>query len=107
MLNIFSSLETAVSARAGSRLGACPPGRAGTVDQSSMGVMARPRPRAVSSAGVFGHGRTAAFQGTAAGLTGHSQPSGLQRNCEKYVHTTRATAASGGAPGLQPRRDPV
>jgi hypothetical protein len=107
MLNILSSLETAVSARAGSSLGACLPGRVGTVDQGSTGVMVRPRPRAVSPAGVFGHGRTAAFQGTAAGRSGHSQPSGQQNNCEKYVHTTRITAPSGGAPGLQPRRDPV
>jgi hypothetical protein len=108
MLNIFSSLETAAGARAGSGLGACLPGRVGTVDLSSTGVMARPRPRAVSPADVLGHGnshgRTAAFQGTAAG---QGQPFGLQNNCEKYALTTRIAAASGGASGPHPARDPV
>ena len=110
MLNIFSSLETAAGARAGSGLGACLPGRVGTVDPSSRVVMARPRPRAVSPAGVYGYSysysysRTAAFQGTSAG---QGQPFGLQNNCEKYVLTTRIAAASGGASGPHPARDPV
>ena len=106
MLNIFSSLETAAGACAGSGLGACLPSRVGTVDPSSTGVMARPRPRAVSPAGVYGHfdGRTAAFQSTSAG---QGQPFGLQNNCEKYALTTRIAAASGGASGPHPARDPV
>jgi len=104
MLNIFSSLETAAGARAGSGLGACLPGRVGTVDPSSRVVMARPRPRAVSPAGVYGHSHTAAFQGTSAG---QGQPFGLQNNCEKYALTTRIAAASGGASGPHPARDPV
>ena len=104
MLNIFSSLETAAGARAGSGLGACLPGRVGTVDPSSRVVMARPRPRAASPAGVYGHSRAAAFQGTSAG---QGQPFGLQNNCEKYALTTRIAAASGGASGPHPARDPV
>jgi len=106
MLNIFSSLETAAGARAGSGLGACLPSRVGTVDPSSRVVMARPRPRAVSPAGVYGHShsRTAPFQGTSAG---QGQPFGLQNNCEKYALTTRIAAASGGASGPHPARDPV
>jgi hypothetical protein len=104
MLNIFSSLETAAGARAGSGLGACLPGRVGTVDLSSTGVMARPRPRAASPADGHSHGRTAAFQGTAAG---QGQPFGLQNNCEKYALTTRIAAASGGTSGPHPARDPV
>jgi hypothetical protein len=106
MLNILSNPETAAGARAGSGLGAFLPGHVGTVKPSSTGAMAlrRPRPRAVSPADVFGHGRTAAFQGTAAG---QGQPFGLQNNCEKYAHTTRIAAASGGASGPHPARDPV
>jgi hypothetical protein len=108
MLNIFSNLETAAGARAGSGLGACPPGpvRTGTAKPNGTDVMAlpRPRPRAVSPADVLGYGRAAAFQGTA---VGHGQPFGLPNTCEKYVHTTRIAAASGGASGLQPRWDPV
>ena len=105
MLNILSNLETAAGARAGSGLGACLPWHVGTVTPSSTGgAVALPRPRAVSSADVFGHVRTAAFQGTAAG---QGQPFGLQNNCEKYAHTTRIAAASGGASGPHPARDPV
>ena len=112
MLNIFSSLETAAGARAGSGLGACPPGPVWTVKPNGTDVMVlpRPRPRAVSPAGVYGHshshshGRTAAFQGTSAG---QGQPFGLQNNCEKYALTTRIAAASGGASGPHPARDPV
>jgi hypothetical protein len=106
MLNIFSCFETAAGARAGSGWGACLPDRVRTVDPSSTALMARPRPRAASPAGVYGHsyGRMAAFQGTAAG---QGQPFGLQNNCEKYAHTTRIAAASGGASGPHPARDPV
>ncbi len=106
MLNILSSPETAAGARAGSGLGACLPGHVGTVDPSSTGVMARPRPRAVLPADVHGHSnsRTAAFRGTAAGL---GQPFGLPSNCEKYVYMTRIAAASGGTSGPHPARDPV
>ena len=114
MLNILSNPETAAGARAGSGLGACLPERVGTVTPNSTDGMAlvRPRPRAFRPADVRGHGnsnsnshsRTAAFQGTAAG---QGQPSGLQNNCEKYAHTTRIAAASGGASGPHPARDPV
>jgi hypothetical protein len=106
MLNIFSSLETAAGARAGSGPGALLPGYVGTVNLNGTGATARPRPRppAVSPADVFGHGRMAAFQGTAAG---QGQPFGLQNTCEKYAHTTRIAAASGGALGPHSARDPV
>jgi hypothetical protein len=106
MLNFPSNLETAAGARAGSGLGAFRPGAAGTAKPNCTGAVALPRPRpcAVSAADVFGHGRAAAFQGPAAG---QGQPSELQSTSEKYAHTTRIAAASGGALGPHSARDPV
>jgi hypothetical protein len=104
MLNILSNTETAADPRAGSVRGAFLPGYVGTVEPNGTGAMARPR--SVATVGVFGYGNgtVAAFQSTAAG---HGQPSGLQNSCEKYAHTTRIAAASGGASGPHPARDPV
>ena len=101
MLNILSKVEAAADARAGFGLGASLPGHVGAIQPSGAGAMARPRPRAVWTADGFG--RTAARPGTAAGLR---QPLGPQNPCEKYAHTTRI-AASGGALGPHPARDPV
>jgi hypothetical protein len=104
MLNILSNVETAAGARAGFGLGAFLPGYVGTVQPSGTGVMVRPRPRVDWTPDAFGVGCTATRQGTAAGL---GQPLGLQNPCEKYAHTTRIAAASGGALGPHPARDPV
>jgi len=95
MLNILSNTETAADPRAGSVLGAFLPGYVGTVEPYGTG--ATPRPRPAASAGAFGSGSG----------SGNSQPSVLQMSCEKYAHTTRIAAASGGASGPHPARDPV
>jgi hypothetical protein len=114
MLNILSNTETAADPRAGSVPGAVLPGYVGTVEPNGTGAMVRPRPRSGATVGVLGHGNgnstAAAFQSTAA-CRARRQPSGmaseLQNSCEKYAHTTRIAAASGGASGPHPARDPV
>jgi hypothetical protein len=119
MLNILSNTETAADPRAGSAWGAFMPGYVGTVEPNGTGAMVRPRPRPVANVGAFGYrdgngngnSTAAAFQSTAASPASPSQPSGpaseLHNSCEKYAHTTRIAAASGGASGPHPARDPV
>jgi len=104
MVNIFSNIEAAADARAGFVQGAFLPGYVGTVQSNGTGAMVRPRPHVVWAADASGVGHTAARQGTAVGLV---QPLGLQNPCEKYAHTTRIAAASGGGLGPHPARDPV
>jgi hypothetical protein len=82
MLNILSNTETAADPCAGSVPGAVLPGYVGTVEPGGTGALVRPRPRA-------------------------GQQFGPQISCEKYAHMTRIAAASGGASGPHPARDPV
>jgi hypothetical protein len=99
MLNTVSESEIAANARTPFGAGACLLSDAVRTAQPRSGsaAFARPRPRAFWAADAFGLRRQAADMGIALGL----------RNPGKqYPHTTRIAAASGGAKGPHPAREP-
>jgi hypothetical protein len=100
MLNIFSDSEAAANARTPFGMGACLPPVAVRTAQPRQGAIAfaRPRPRAFWAADVFGQRHPSADRAMALG-----QPNASKQN---YPYTTR-TAASGGAKGPHPAREPV
>jgi len=96
--NVISAAEAAAEARAGSCPGAVLPEGFGADVASGTGVVSYARPRAVWGVDVFAAGRMA---------TSQDQPLGLQCPSLHYPHKTRIVAASGGALGPHPARDPV
>jgi hypothetical protein len=101
MLNKVSEIEAAAEARTPFGEGACLPSVAVRTAQSHRRTaeIARPRPRAFWAADVFGQRHTASDLGMALG-----QPNPSKQN---YPYPTRIAAASGGAKGPHPARDPV
>ena len=101
MLNKVSEIEAAAEARTPFGEGACLPSVAVRPAQSHLrgAAFPRPRPRASWAADVSGQRRTAAGRGMALG-----QPNPSKQN---YPYPTRIAAASGGAKGPHPARDPV
>ena len=98
MLNTISGLETATEAYAGFGMGAVLPSGVRSAQPVCTGAaLARPRPRALWAADVFG-------QRKAADLNVALE----QRNAGKqYPHTTRIAAPSGDAEGPHTAREPV
>jgi hypothetical protein len=101
MLNKVSDVEAAAEARAPFGEGACLPSVAVRTAQSHRRIaeFARPRPRAFWATAGFGQRHTASDRGMALG-----QPNPSKQN---YPYPTRIAAASGGAKGPHPARDPV
>lgn len=97
MLTMISDLDAAADARAPFREGACLPSAAVRIARPHRGAVAFARPRAFWAADVFGQRRPAADRGVALG-----QPKSAKQN---YPYTTRI-AASGGAEGPHPAREP-
>jgi hypothetical protein len=97
MVNTISNFEAAAQACLPFGAGAgLPLGAVGTAQPREAAAMYR-RPRAFWAANVFGHGRMAAdLAGVALGQPG---------SIKQYPHTTRI-AASGGAKGPHPAREP-
>jgi hypothetical protein len=98
MLNTISGLETGTEAYAGFGMGAVLPSGVRSAQPACTGAaLARPRPRALWAADVFG-------QREAAGLN----VALAQRNAGKqYPHTTRIAVPSGDAEGPHTAREPV
>jgi hypothetical protein len=101
MLNKVSDIEAAADARTPFGEGACLPSAVARTAQSHRRAVAfpRPRPRAFWAADVFGQRHTVSELGMASG-----QPNPSKQN---YPYPTRIAAASGGAKGPHPARDPV
>ena len=101
MLNKVSEIEAAAEASTPFGEGACLPSVAVRTAQSHRrtAAFARPRPRAFWAANVFGQRHTASELGMALG-----QPNPGKQN---YPYPTRIAAASDGAKGPHPARDPV
>jgi hypothetical protein len=101
MLNLVSHIEPAAEARALFGAGACLPPVAVQTAQPHRrtAIFARPRPRAFWAADVLGQRHTA--PGLAMAMW---QPNPSKQN---YPYPTRIAAASGGAMGSHPARDPV
>jgi hypothetical protein len=99
MLNKVSDIEAAADARTPFGEGACLPSAAVRTAQSHRRTVEYARPRAFWAADVFGQRRTASGLGMAPG-----QPNPSKQN---YPYPTRIAAASGGAMGPHPARDPV
>jgi hypothetical protein len=97
MLTIDSGLEAAATVRVPFSMGACLPSAVVRTAQPRKVAIAFARPRASWAADVFGQRHLAAGLGKAIG-----QPSPRKQN---YPYTTRI-AASGGAKGPHPARDP-
>ncbi|HEX3921871.1 MAG TPA: hypothetical protein VHY31_06275 [Streptosporangiaceae bacterium] len=100
MLNTISDSEKSADARTPFAAGACLLSAAVRTSQQRNGSVAfvRPRPHASWAAAAFGPRLQAAGPGMAVG----------QRNPGKdYPTTTRIAAASGGAKGPHPEREPV
>ena len=98
MLNLTSDVEAAAEARTPFGEGACLPSVAVRTAQPHQRVTFV-RPRAHWAADVFAQRRTASGRGMALG-----QPNPGKQN---YPYPTRIAAASGGAKGPHPARDPV
>jgi hypothetical protein len=101
MLNNVSDIEIAAEACTPFGEGACLPSVAVQTTQPHQrsAEFARPRPRAFWAVGAFGRRHTASDLGMALG-----QPNPGKHN---YPYPTRIAAASGGAKGPHPARDPV
>jgi hypothetical protein len=101
MLNKVSDIEAAAEARTPFGEGACLPSVAVRTAHSHRrtAAFARPRPRAFWAVNGFGQRSTASVLGMALG-----QPNPSKHN---YPYPTRIAAASGGAKGPHPARDPV
>jgi hypothetical protein len=99
MLNKVSDVEAAAAARTPFGEGACLPSVAVPTAQSHRWAVEYARPRAFWAADVFGQRHTASDRGMALG-----QPNPSKQN---YPYPTRIAAASGGALGPHPARDPV
>jgi hypothetical protein len=102
MLNMISGLETATEAYAGFGMGAVLPSGVRSAQPVCTGAaLARPRPRALWDADVFG-------RRAVAGLDVALEAKYGQRNAGKqYPHTTRIAVPSGGAEGPHTAREPV
>jgi hypothetical protein len=99
MLNMVSDVEAAAEARIPFGEGACLPSAAARTAQPHRPAVAFVRPRAFWAADVFGRRHMASDLGVALG-----QPNPGKQN---YPYPTRIAAASGGAKGPHPARDPV
>ncbi len=99
MVNTISDLEAATGVRTPSGEGACLPSAVVGTAQSYRSAVAFARPRAVWAADVFGQRHPASDLGMALGQPNPGKPN--------YPYTTRIAAASGGAKGPHPARDPV
>ena len=99
MLNKVSEIEAAAAACTPFGEGACLPSVAIPTAQSHRQAVEYARPRAFWAADVLGQRHTAPGRGMAPG-----QPNPSKQN---YPYPTRIAAASGGAKGSHPARDPV
>ena len=97
MLNFESDLEAVATAREPFSMGACLPSAVIAPARPLMGAIAFARPRAFSGTDVSGRRHAAAGLSAALG-----QPTQRKQN---YPYTTRI-AASGGAKGPHPAREP-
>jgi len=97
MLNSNSDFEAVATARAQSSMGACLPSAVIRPARPPMGAIAFARPRAFSGTAVSGRRHPAADLSAALG-----QPAQRKQN---YPYSTRI-AASGGAKGPHPAREP-
>lgn len=101
MLNMISNVAVAADARFGSGVGVFPLSGARTVVPGSTGAVVA-RPRAHWAAHILGNRRLAAGQGVG------QQTASKQNTIRQYdPQTTRVAAASGGALGSHPAREPV
>jgi hypothetical protein len=101
MLNTISNVAVAADARLGSGAGVFPLSGARTVVPASTGAVDA-RPRAHWAAHVLGERRSAAGQGVG------QETASKQNSIRQYdPQTTRVAAASGGALGSHPAREPV
>jgi hypothetical protein len=101
MLNFISDVPAAADARTADcqpATGAFLPGHVDAAHQRSSGVLMLVRPRGVTRTGVLGQGRKAAV---------HGLPQGQQSIRQQFPTMTRSAAATGGALGPHPARDPV
>lgn len=98
MLNLTSDFEAVATAREPFSMGACLPSAVIRPVRLPEGAMAFARPRAFWTTDGSGRRHAAAGQSAALG-----QPTQRKQN---YPYTTR-TAASGGAKGPHPAREPV
>ena len=101
MVNSISDVTAAAAARVVDcwpAMGAFLPGGVNAVHQFPSGALWFARPRAISGASTLGLGRKAAVHGLLQG-----QPSIRKQ----YPIMTRSAAATGGALGPHPARDPV
>jgi hypothetical protein len=97
MLNTLSNTETAADVPAGFGTGACLRAGVGTVAAGSTGAVMFARPRAAWADDLLGQGIA---------IAPHEPPAQpIVR--KQYLHTTPFAAASGGALGSHPARDPV
>jgi hypothetical protein len=97
MLTMISDLETAAEVRAPFSEGACLPSVVVRTARSHEGAISFARPRAFWAADVFGRRHQAADLNVALGQPNPGKPN--------YPYTTRI-AASGGAKGPHPAREP-
>jgi hypothetical protein len=103
MLNMISDVTAAADARSGFGVGVFPSSGARTIAPSSAGATSA-RPDARWATEVLGRRRFAADHGVALGL----RNAGKQNSIRQYdPKTTRIAAASGGALGSHPAREPV
>ncbi len=101
MLNMISNVTVAADARFGSGVGVLPLSGARTLVPGSTGAVAA-RPAAHWAADVLGKRRFAAGHGVG------QQTASKQSSIRQYdAQTTRVAAASGGALGSHPAREPV
>ena len=101
MLNFISDVPAAANARTAvcqPATGAFLPGGVNAVHQFPSGALWFARPRAISGASTLGLGRKAAV---------HRLPQGQQSIRQQFPTMTRSAAATGGALGPHPARDPV
>jgi hypothetical protein len=108
VLNFISDVPAAADARTAvcqprtavcqPATGAFLPGRVDAAYQRSSGALMLVRPRGVNGTGVYGQGRKAAV---------HGLPQGQQSIRQQFPTMTRSAAATGGALGPHPARDPV
>jgi hypothetical protein len=99
MLNKVSDIGAAAEARTPFGAGACLPSVVVWTTQPNRCTPVSPRARAFRAVDVFGQRHTASGLEMALG-----QPNPSKQN---YLYPTRIAAASGGAKGPQPARDPV
>jgi len=103
MLNTISGLETATEAYAGFGMGAVLPSGVRSAQPACTGAaLARPRPRALWAADVFG--RRGAGDLNVALEGKHGQRTVGNKH---YPHTTRIAVPSGDAEGPHTAREPV